>query len=55
MSQQMREAPIGFYDPKGKMFYSVPNQQVYQELMAMFRHTTTPKEMPATQSSIHYE
>ena len=52
MDQQKREGPLGFYDPKSKLFYSVPNEEVYRELMNMFRQNPMPKDLPATQCSI---
>ena len=44
MNQITKEGPFGFYCPQTKMFYSVPNEDVYKELMALMRQGAFSKE-----------
>ena len=37
MNQRQSSGSYGFYCPKTKMFYSVPNEQMYKELMTLMR------------------
>ena len=53
MDQSQKQSPYGFYCPQTKMFYSVPNEEVYKELMNMMRQGAFSKEIPASPSSSH--
>ena len=48
MNQNTKEGPFGFYCPQTKMFYSVPNEEVYNELMTLMRQGAFSKENTPT-------
>ena len=50
MNQNTKDGPFGFYCPQSKMFYSVLNEEVYNELMALMRQGAFSKENTEAQS-----
>ena len=51
MDQSENQIPYGFYCHQTKMFYSVPNEEVYMELMNMMRQGAFKKETSESGSS----